>query len=73
MNSNYLKHKHKHSLLELLQKQDKMFDGTLGKYTGPNYTIALKKNAKPFPIPKFDEPPPKKNQQINYNRIIKEN
>ena len=35
-----------------------MFDGTLGQYTGTNYTIDLKENtkpyhAKPFPIPKI--------------------
>ena len=34
-----------------------MLDGTLGKYTGSDYTIELKENAKPyhgkpFPIPK---------------------
>ena len=34
MNLNYLKDKHRNSLLELLQKYEKMFDGTLGKYTG---------------------------------------
>ena len=33
MISNYLKVKHKNCLLELLQKYEKMFDGTLGKYT----------------------------------------
>ena len=31
MNLNHLQHKHKKSLLELLQKYDCMFDGTLGK------------------------------------------
>ena len=39
MNSNYFKDKYKNSLLELLQKYEKMFDGTLGKYTGSDYTI----------------------------------
>ena len=53
MNLNY---KHKNSLLELLQKYEEMFDGTLGKYAGSNYTIELKEHArpyhaKPFPIP----------------------
>ena len=28
-----------------------MFDGTLGKYTGSNYNIKLKEDAKPFTIP----------------------
>ena len=38
---NYLKVKHKQSQLELLQKYEEMFDGTLylGKYTGSNSTI----------------------------------
>ena len=38
---NYLKDNHKNSLLELLQKYEKMFDGTIGKYTGSDYTIEL--------------------------------
>ena len=58
MNSNYLKEKQKNSLLELLQKYEKTFDGNLGKYTGPGYTIEIKKyakpyHAKPFPIQIF--------------------
>ena len=32
-----------------------MFDGTLGKYTGSNYTIELKEDAKTFPIPNIHE------------------
>ena len=43
MNLNYLKDKHKNSLLELFQKYEKNFDGTLGKYTGSDYTIELKR------------------------------
>ena len=48
-------------LLELLQKCEKMLDGTLGKYTGSDYTIELKQDAKsyhakPFPIPKIHQP-----------------
>ena len=39
MNLNYLKDKQKKSLLELLQKYKKMFDGTLGKHIGSDYTI----------------------------------
>ena len=31
MNLNYLKDKHRNSLLELLQKYENMFDGALGK------------------------------------------
>ena len=42
MSLNYLKDKHQNSLLELLQKYEKMFDGTLGKYIGSNYMIELK-------------------------------
>ena len=45
MNLNYLKDKHRNSLLELLQKYKNMFDGTLGKYTGSDYTIELKEHA----------------------------
>ena len=45
MNLNYLKDKHKNSLLELLQKYENMFDGTLGKYTGSYYSIKLKEDA----------------------------
>ena len=41
MNLNYLNEKCSNSLLELLQKFEKMFDGTLGKYIGSNYTIEL--------------------------------
>ena len=67
MNLNYLKDKHKSSLLQLLQKYKKKFDGTLGKYTGSGYTIELKENAKPFPIPKIYEPTLKK----EVNRLIK--
>ena len=26
-----------------------MFDGTIGEYTGSDYTIELKKDAKPYP------------------------
>ena len=60
MNLNYWKDKHKNSLLELLQKYEIMFDGTLGRYTGSNYTIDLKEDAKPyhakpFPIPKINK------------------
>ena len=39
MNFTYLKHKHKNISLELLQKNKKMFDKTLGKYTSSDYTI----------------------------------
>ena len=39
MNLNYLKDKYENSLLELLQKYEKMFHGTLGKYTGSDYMI----------------------------------
>ena len=39
MSLNYFKVKYNNSLLELLQKYEKMFDGTWGKYTGSDYTI----------------------------------
>ena len=56
MNLNYLKEKQKKYLLKLLQKYKNTFDRTLGKYhTGSNYTIELKEDSKPFPIPKFHE------------------
>ena len=47
-------------LLKLLRKYEKMFDGTLGNYTGSTYKIELKEkvapyHAKPFPIPKVLE------------------
>ena len=61
MNLNYLKNIYKNSLLELLQKYEVMFDGTLGKYTGYNYTIDLKEDAKychvkPFTLLKIYKP-----------------
>ena len=72
MNVNQLKDKQKNSLLELLQKFKKRFDGTLGKYTGYDYTIELKEDVKPyhtkpFPIPKIRELTLKK----KINRLIK--
>ena len=48
MNLKYLKKKQKNSLLELLQKYENMFDGTLGKYAAFNYTIELNEDAKPY-------------------------
>ena len=36
---NYLKVRHDDSLLELLQKNEEIFDETLGKYAGSDYTI----------------------------------
>ena len=61
MNLNYLKDKHKYYLLEIIQKYEKIFDGTLGKYTGSNYTVELQEDAKPchakpFPIPNIHKP-----------------
>ena len=49
-----------------------MFHGTLGKYTGSDYSIELKEHAKPyhvkpFPIPKIHELTLKK----EVNRLIK--
>ena len=72
MSVNYLKDKHENSLLELLQKYEEMFHGTLGKYTRSDYTIELKEDAKlycekPFPFPKLHKPTLKK----EVNRVIK--
>ena len=72
MNINYLKDKHINSLLELLKEYEKIFDGTLGKYVGFDYTIELKEDAKPyhvklFSIPTNHEPTHKK----EVNRLIK--
>ena len=72
MNLNYLKDKHRNYLLELIQKCEKMFDETLRKYTGSDYTIELMEDAKPyhakpFPIPKIHELTLKK----EVNRLIK--
>ena len=72
MNLNHLKGKHQKSLLELLQKYEKMFDGTLGKYTDSDYSIELKEDSKPyhaepFPIPNIHERTLKK----EVNRLIK--
>ena len=46
-----------------------MFDGTLGKYTGSDYTMELKQNAKkyhakPFSTPKIHKPTFKK--EVNF-------
>ena len=61
MNLNYLKDKHQNTILELLQKYEKMFYGTLDKYTASDYTIEIQENVKPyhtkpFPIPKIHKP-----------------
>ena len=71
-NLNYLKEKHRNSLLELLSKYENLFDGKLGNYTGSDYSIELKEDAKPyhakpFPIPKIHELTLKK----EVNRLIK--
>ena len=60
MRWNYLNVKHETSLSELLQKYEEVFDGSLGKYTGFNYTIEYQEDAKPFPIPIIHEPTLKK-------------
>ena len=72
MSLNYFKNKHKNSLLELLQKYEKMFDETLGKYTGSDYSLELQENAKPyhakpFPVPNIHQPTLKK----EVNKLIK--
>ena len=42
MNLNHLKVKHENSSLE------EMFDGTIGKFIGSDYTIELKEDTKPY-------------------------
>ena len=37
-----------HQLLQLLQKYEELFDGTLGKWKGSPYNIELKPNVTPF-------------------------
>ena len=37
----------KYFLFQLLQKNEKMFDGTLGKYTSYNYIVYLQGKTKP--------------------------
>ena len=64
---NCFKDKHKNLYLN-----DLKLIGTLGKYTGSDYTIELKEDAKPyhakpFPIPKIHELTLKK----EVNRLIK--
>ena len=56
MNLNYLKVHHKNSLLELLQKYEKIFEETLGKHTGSDYMIELKEDAKPYHVKPFATP-----------------
>ena len=72
MNLNYLKDKHKKFFVTITSEIQKMFDGTLAKYTIYNYTIELKEDAKPyhtktFPIPTIYEPTLKK----EVNKLIK--
>ena len=45
---NHLKFKHENSLLKLIQKYVKMFDGTLGKHTGFYYSMKLEGDTKPY-------------------------
>ena len=45
MSLNYLKVKHKDSLLKLLHKYEEILDGILGKDIYSKYTIELKKNS----------------------------
>ena len=48
MSLNYLNNKNKYSLSKPLHNYEEMFDETLGKYTGSDYIIDLKENAKPY-------------------------
>ena len=45
--------RHIKSLLEIPQKYEEMFDGTLGKYTGSDYMIELEENAKHYHAKSF--------------------
>ena len=66
MNLYNLKDKHNNSLLEFIQTYYEIFDWSIGKYTGSDYTIELKENAKPFPIPKYSQTSSQeKNLKIN--------
>ena len=56
MNLNYLKDKHKNSLVQLLQKYANLFDRTLGEDTGSNYMIEVKEDAKPYHVKPFPIP-----------------
>ena len=54
MNLSYLKIKHKDSLFDLLQKHEKMCDGTSGIYTGSDGTIEMKGSVKTFRTKRFN-------------------
>ena len=43
-----LSYEQKQKLLELLQKYEPLYDGTLGTYNGRKYDIELKDDAKPY-------------------------
>ena len=63
-------------LLQLLQKYEKLFDGTLGQYSASDYTIELRKNAKsyhikPFPFAKIYEQ--NLNQEVNRKNLNRSN
>ena len=63
----------KGNLLDLLQKYESLFDGTLGKWTGTEYHIELKPGAEPyhsraFPVPRVHEP----TLRLEVNRLVKE-
>jgi hypothetical protein len=56
----HLNNEQKRSLLSLLKRYKSLFDGTLGHWTGDDYEIELKPDAKPYharayPIPKIHE------------------
>ena len=44
----YLTEAHQKLLLQLLQKDAKLFDGTLGKWTGTAHNISFKEGATPY-------------------------
>ena len=71
MSLNCLKVKDKNSLLELLQKYEKIAYGTLGKNTSSDYT-ARPYHAKPFPISNIHEPTrKKKDDRLIYTGVLK--
>jgi len=58
--STYLGPSEKAQLLELLNKYEKLFDGTLGKWVGRPYDIELHDgvtpyHARPYPLPRVHE------------------
>jgi transposase InsO family protein len=59
-NATHLTNQEREELYKLLKKNEDLFDGTLGTFTGDPYDIQLKENvephhSRPFPVPKIHE------------------